>query len=99
MITKTFKKQNLLELLEIGEEEEFEGLKKVTEVYQGKRRWAEDKSLIFKDIEDVYWQADYEVGLTENQDVSPFEYDGEDVTCHKVKPMKVYVTEWVLDSE
>ena len=48
---------------------------KVTEINDGSGRWKSYHRLIIKDIlEEIYYATDYQQGLTESQDESPFEF-------------------------
>ena len=39
----------------------------------GERRWVSEHLLVIKDRDGKFWATNYERGLTENQDISPFE--------------------------
>lgn len=58
----------------------------------GTRRWSEDREIVFK-YKDKFWMTYYSVGLTEQQDERPWEYEDEVelVEVHQVeKVVKVW---------
>jgi hypothetical protein len=57
------------------------------------KRWMSVHRLIVKDKDGRLWSADYEQGLTENQDGKPFEYDDE-VTFAEVEKVPVTTYEY-----
>lgn len=56
-------------------------------------RWTEVRQLVFA-FEGELWAVHYEVGLTEDQDVEPFEYDPEDVEAWRVEPYQETVIKY-----
>jgi hypothetical protein len=52
-------------------------LKHVTVTDEGSGRWESYHLLVVKDAADNLWGAEFSRGLTENQDVQPFEDDDE----------------------
>ena len=89
MTTRTFKKDFMLELFDAPENAEV--IK--DEIYENSR-WSIRSELIFK-FEGKFYQVCYSVGATEQQDESPWEYDGEDIECSEVKPVEVVTINYV----
>lgn len=52
-------------------------------------RWESVHELVIRTKDGALWHALYQRGLTENQDVSPFEYDGPEIEFTQVKPIPV----------
>ena len=50
------------------------GLTVEARVRTGERRWVSEHLLVVKDSDGKLWAASYEQGLTEYQDIEPFEY-------------------------
>lgn len=66
------------------------------------KRWTMVHSLVVKDADGKYWATTYERGLTENQDIDPFEYQSEVEFSQVVKiPVTTYVYKGMglVDSE
>lgn len=61
----------------------------------GHSRWAVQHRVIFKMI-DKLWQMNYQVGATELQDESPWEYDRE-VLCREVREIQKVDYEIIKD--
>ena len=61
-------------------------------------RWASIHYLIVK-INDKFFKAAYEKGLTEYQDFGPFEESGETVPFYRVMPRPKTITEYVPYTE
>lgn len=55
------------------------------------RRWAIRYEMIFW-FEDKYYQTFYEVGATEYQDISPYEFDPEMIEVTEVEPYEKTIT-------
>jgi hypothetical protein len=58
------------------------------------RRWVAVCVLVVK-IDDKFYKATYEKGLTEYQDSCPFEYDGDMISFERVYPRPKTVVEYV----
>ena len=56
-------------------------------------RWSSIHQLVVRDKNGKFWAATYRKGLTENQDESPFEYDGE-VEFREVEKVPVTTYEY-----
>lgn len=50
----------------------------------GTSRWSIQYRLVFRH-EDKLYESHYQTGATENQDESPWEYDGSEIECSEVK--------------
>lgn len=86
-----FKKAQLQELLDGGSET----LKVVSDKITGKGRWALSHELVFQDQSThLFYRTHYSEGATEQQDESPFEYEGEEVECEEVRPVERVVTNY-----
>jgi hypothetical protein len=86
---KTFKKEDLLELLD----GETEALKPVKDKVVGNSRWSIQHSLVFQDkTSGRFYEVEYSVGATEQQDEGPFEYEGDDIEVTEVRPQQRTVT-------
>jgi hypothetical protein len=84
----SFKKDALQEL-----NGESETLKKVSDTITGKRRWSLSHELIFQETSTGrFFLTHYSEGSTEQQDESPYEYDGEDIEVQEVRPVERTVT-------
>jgi hypothetical protein len=59
-----------------------------------RNRWMAICLLVVK-IDDKFYEATYQKGLTEQQDSCPFEYDGETITFQRVMPQEKTVIEYV----
>ena len=66
----------------------------VSNKFVDQRRWNTDYTVVVKDPEGLYWQADYSRGSTEIQDESPWEYE-ESVTWTQVAPRERTVVVYV----
>lgn len=82
-----FKKQDLLEVLD----DYHETLKMVEDKIVDTRRWSVVHSLVFQDG-DKFYQTDYSVGSTEQQEEGPWEYEGDEIECQEVYPDTVSIT-------
>ncbi len=87
LIKRKFSKSDLLNVLDCNPGETFEGYTHVTSKMIGKRRWSLDHYMVFG-FEDKFYMAHYSVGATENQDESPWEYEGDQIECVEVEPRK-----------
>ncbi len=56
-------------------------------------RWSEIHVVIFS-YKDKYYQSNYSRGLTEQQDESPYECDGEEIECAEVHQVEKMVKVW-----
>lgn len=66
----------------------------ITEVVENRatgnqRRWVEEYELIIRTKDGALWAASYDVGLTEMQETTAFEYDGAEIEFVQVKPVPV----------
>jgi hypothetical protein len=85
-VTKFPKTPDLVELileLKLGEDEDEPDVGYVLQEQVGSRRWTSEWRVIFK-YEGKLWQTFYEIGLTEQQECYPFEYDDE-IECTEVE--------------
>lgn len=57
------------------------------------RRWTSVHRLVVKDADGNYWSTTYELGLTEYQDIQPFE-DQDEVTLNQVVKIPVTTYEY-----
>lgn len=57
-------------------------------------RWSNHYYLVFK-YEGKYYSSNYSRGATEQQDESPYEYDGDEIEVDEVKPTTKTVIEYV----
>jgi len=74
--------------------EEFQPANTVTEVVENRhtgeeKRWTSIHELVIKTKDGALWRSLYEQGLTEYQDVEPFEYEGDLIEFTQVKPVPV----------
>ncbi|KAF4408637.1 hypothetical protein [Streptomyces lycii] len=61
-----------------------------------KRRWVSEHELIFRAPDDgKAWRVTYVQGLTEEQEVEPFDYHGEIIEATEMVQREVTVTRWV----
>ena len=70
-----FKKEFLLELLDSYKNPNI----METKIWNHSR-WSITKRMIFK-FEDKYYQTFFNVGATESQDESPYEYEDDEIEC------------------
>ena len=66
-----------LDLLWDGECTELPGYAKVADSQIGTNRWSSIHELVIRDVHGKLWAADYYRGLTEYQDIDPFEDEAE----------------------
>ena len=84
------------ELLDLGLPDECDGGKIISDTITGQRRWSTTHRLIFQlkgQGGDEAWATSYNVGSTEEQCESPWEYEDE-VTCSLVRKTEKTVTVW-----
>lgn len=94
---KTFKKEDLVELVAGGE---VEGLTVVEDEFVSKSGWSLNYRLVFKDVaEGKYYYTAYSKGATESQDERPFEGHADLVACQEVYPDTVIRTVYKLVEE
>ena len=75
-----------------------DGFEKVEDKIVENSRWSIIHSMIFK-FEGKFYESDYSVGATEQQDESPYEYDGDGegmVECLEVVQEEQTVKVWVV---
>lgn len=91
MPTKTFQKEDLLDLIDgFGED-----LKLVESEIIDTSRWSIINEIVFEDLSDgKFYSTTYSVGATECQDESPWEYDGDEIECYQVEPVEVTKIEY-----
>lgn len=70
----------------------------VTDEHVNITRWSEIRRMVFsyKNAYGVtkHYSTEYTVGLTENQDERPFQYDEQWVECDEVKQVEKIITLW-----
>jgi hypothetical protein len=54
-------------------------------------RWSVHHERVFRH-EEKFYLTTYSVGATENQDVSPYEYEGDEIECVEVFPREKTIT-------
>lgn len=74
--------------------EDYQPSNTVTEVVENRdihdnHRWESVHELIIRTKDTALWRALYRQGLTERQDTTPFEYDGDEIEFTQVKPVPV----------
>ena len=82
-----------LDLLYYGESEELPGYAREATVQTGSGRWCSYHQLIIRDGHGTFWAADYDLGLTENQDVDEFD-DAEEIEFAEVEKVPVTTYEY-----
>ena len=82
-----------LDLLWDGECTDLPGFAKVAESQTGSGRWCSYHQLVISDDYGNLWAADFERGLTEMQDIDPFE-DEEEVEFGEVEKVAVTTYEY-----
>lgn len=90
MATRTFKRDFMLDVLS----NDIENAKVIKDEIYENSRWSIRSELIFK-FENKFYHTCYSRGATEQQDESPWEYDGEDIECLEVKPVETTTIEYV----
>lgn len=63
-----------------------------TEIHES--RWTMHHQLVITDKGGHYWATTYERGLTENQDITPFEDDGDEIEFTPVEKVPVITYEY-----
>lgn len=63
-------------------------------------RWSIHHDIVFE-YQDKFYTTSYSVGATEQQDESPWEYDGEWITCYECVPKEITIVEYerILEDE
>ena len=88
-ITRKFKKDIILELLDYDIDEKFETdegeiyIKLVDDIFD-KSRWSILSTLVFS-FEGKLYSTPYSTGATEYQDERPFQYDKDFIQCYEVE--------------
>jgi hypothetical protein len=74
---------------------EYSGIHRVSITDDGTGRWTSYHTLVvtFDDTPGKFFATPFDQGLTENQDIQPFEYD-EEVEFEEVEPFEVTTTEY-----
>lgn len=54
-------------------------------------RWSIYYDRVIK-VDGKFYQANYSVGATEQQDERPYEYDGDEIECREVFPVQKTIT-------
>mgnify|MGYP001559871906 CR=1 FL=1 len=70
----------------IDEVLEGEGL--LQDIITGNGRWSIDHTIVFE-FENKFYESNYRVGATEQQDESPYEYESDEIECPEVMPVEV----------
>lgn len=87
MATASFKTEELRELA-FGEPET-DNLLKVSDEITDTSRWSVHHDLIFQEkATGKFYKAEYSKGATEQQDESPFDYEGLTFSCVEVRPVE-----------
>ena len=60
-------------------------------------RWSVINYLIFK-VGSKFYESSYSYGATEQQDESPYEYDGDEIECSEVFPIEKTIVVYVKDT-
>lgn len=90
MATATFKKEDLINLVDEGVAE---GLVRIEDYFISHSRWAVNRRMVFTDkASGKFYEATYSRGATEQQDESPFEYEDDLVECEEVHPVEAVIT-------
>lgn len=89
--TRKFDKEILKELLYCNKGEEYDGFKYVAIIDRGKSRWESQHTFIFE-YEGKLWGSDYSVGLTEQQDTCPWDYN--EPVAYEVEPYEVKIIKY-----
>ncbi len=88
------KKSNLQSLVGY---EEVEDLEVVHDEIWDHRRWVVVHRLIFKKNNKLY-ETTYNIGATESQDESPFEYEPDEISCQEVREIQIKGYEVIKDA-
>ena len=83
-----FKKHDLIEL---SHDDEPDGFTLIENDIVDSSRWSIMYELIFG-YGDKFYRSIYSVGATEQQDESPYEYDGDEIECEEVRPVQKTIT-------
>mgnify|MGYP001029456029 CR=1 FL=1 len=67
--------------------DDIDNIKTVSDEITGTGRWTIVHDWVFEFCGKFY-RTSYTVGATEMQDERPFEYDGDEIECHEVKPVE-----------
>lgn len=95
MTTKKFSKEFLREEILWGSKGEGEKPRLVEDTITDHRRWSIDHEIVFQDYDGLFYTTDYSEGATEQQNESPWEYDGEEIECTQVVKAEKTVTVWL----
>ena len=57
-------------------------------------RWTINHEVIFE-YDGKFYRTYYERGATEQQEMTPWEYEGDEIECQEVKKVEVIKTDWV----
>lgn len=90
---RKFKKQFLQDLLH-EELDESVDVEIIQDEITDNSRWSIQHSLVFR-FEDKFYETWYQVGATEYQDESPWEYAPDEVDCTEVAPKEVVVIQYL----
>lgn len=83
---RKFPKQELCDRLDMDDY--------VSDVRKGASRWTEQRRMVFLADDGKHYAADYERGLTEMQDTSPFEGGPDEIECQEVEAYERTVRDW-----
>ena len=90
-VTKLFNKEDLLLVMD-GDSEKLSLL--ASEIITT-GRWSIHRRMVFRDNSDgKCYESHYSVGATESQDESPYEFEGDQISCVEVEPIVVQVTQY-----
>ena len=99
MVTKKFSKEFLLEEILWGSGSQDENPHLVEDTITGHGRWSIYHRIVFQDSDGLFYTTEYSEGATEQQDESPWEYDGDDIECTQVVRAEKTVLIWVNAEE
>ncbi len=88
-LTRKFPKEFMFNVID----EYQEGVKIVHNEESSDRRWSVDHFIVFS-YENKFYSSNYSVGATENQDESPYEYDGDMIECDVMESYQETVTKY-----
>ena len=71
--------------------DEAEGVKIIENNIVDNSRWSVIHKIVFL-FNEKFYESDYSVGATEQQDERPYEFDNEEIECSEVKPISKTIT-------
>ncbi len=66
--------------------DEAEGVKIIENNIVDNSRWSVIRKIVFS-FNEKFYESNYFIGATEQQDERPYEYDNEEIECPEVKPV------------